>query len=131
MGARKNRIEQIVGLQIGRVRRQAKLGARLLPSDGTLTELERLLGNRRWLPTMQAWVEGQAEWSAVFIATRDSFKEELARLGYAHTLHCDVDERDPLYSLVFAADSREANAIMAGSIDRWRRDPELRQPGLF
>lgn len=130
-GARARRIEQLIGLQIGRIRRQADLERGQMPSKESLDQLERLLGNRRWEPVMQEWVARRREWSEVFAAMRDSFEEELRRIGYVYTRHCDVDERDPMYSLVFASDHKDADTIMAGSIDHWRRDPKLRQRGLF
>lgn len=127
---RERRIEQLVGLQIGRVRRNAALEEGRAPSPATLQALTELLGNDRWKPTMDAWMGGRATWAEVFGAMRDSFKEELARIGYRHVLHCDVPDNDPLYSLVFASDHEEAARIMRAAIDHWQRDPQLRQQGL-
>lgn len=54
---------------------------------------------------------------------------ELKALGYSYLQHCYVPENDPLYALVFASDRKEADTIMKGAIDHWRRDPKLRQQG--
>lgn len=130
-GKRKHKIELLVNLPVGLQHRQARDKETGGLRENVVRNLEMLLGNRRWLPLLEAWSEGKAQWYEVYAAMKGSFIEELRRLGYQVFWEMDVPPGNPMYALVFASDYPLAKTIMESAMKDWERDPANPQRPLF
>jgi three-Cys-motif partner protein len=129
---RKNKVEVFVNLPIGLQNRQARDPTTGILRPKVVQNLTALLGNSRWLPSLQAWAAGQEEWHHVYGAMRRSFDEELAKLGYTVRWQMDVPSPiNPFYALFFAATHPLAGSIMESAMKDWERDPANPQRPLF
>lgn len=128
---RRNKIELFVNLPIGLQHRQARdpESHRLRPN--VVANLGRLIGNERWLPSLEAWAAERVPWASAYEAMKTAFLEELQGLGYRFFCEVDVPATNSMYAIIFASDSDLAKKIMTSAIKDWRRDPANLQRTLL